>query len=120
MADVKRYGINWFNTLDLIVEIDHDMVTTEQLTKINQLSDDADYRLIDAEGNVLFAVLKLLGQRCWQLMIGYEYSADGLISHFNDNDDGWPLMDGSSGFRIIECDYLEFEACDISVSDVVE
>ncbi|PVY74763.1 DUF2528 family protein [Pectobacterium versatile] len=119
MADVKRYGVNWFGELDLVVEVDHDLVTDDTLTEINTFWGDSSSRLRDADGNVLIAVLKMLGRRCFQLTTAYGYSVQELVREF-ETIEGWPFMDGSEGFKIIDCDELAFDKSDISVSDVVE
>lgn len=119
MADVKRYGVNWFGELDLVVEVDHDVVTNDTLTEINTFWSDSSDRLRDADGDVLIAVLKMLAQRCFQLTTAYGYSVKGLVLEF-ETIEGWPRMDGSEGFKIIDCDELIFCKADISVSDVVE
>lgn len=118
MADIKRYVVTWFDTLSLIIDIDHDIVSNELLAQINAFWSDAADRLNNADGDVLVAVLKMLGQRCWQLVIAHGYSEQALIREFNEGMEGWPKMDGSSGFRIIQCDELEFDECDISVEEV--
>ncbi|MFP9470297.1 DUF2528 family protein [Pectobacterium brasiliense] len=118
--DRKIYGINWFGTLDLIIAINHDIVTDELLNQINSFWLDGAERLEDEDGDVLAAVLKMLGRRCWTLMIQHGYDVNQLICHFNDGEEGWPKMNGSSGFQIIDCDELEFDTVDISVSEVVE
>ncbi|NCG55251.1 DUF2528 family protein [Serratia fonticola] len=117
--DIKRYVIGWFCTLDLIVEIDHDIVTEKELHEINNFWSDSQDRLMDADGNVLHAVLKMLGQRCWPLLIAnWTMSGSSLSKAFDE--EGWPPMDGSCGFRIIDCDELEFDESDITVSEIIE
>ncbi|UUE75516.1 DUF2528 family protein [Pectobacterium aroidearum] len=93
MADVKRYGVNWFGELDLVVEVDHDVVTNDTLTEINTFWSDADERLDDADGNVLVAVLKMLGQQCWELMIAHNFNTYGLIQEFRDREGGHAWTD---------------------------
>ncbi|WP_437216735.1 DUF2528 family protein [Pectobacterium sp. LFLA-215] len=119
MADVKRYRINWFGELDLVVEIDHDVATSDMLAEINSFWDDSRSRLRDADGDVLIAILKMLGQRCFQLTTAYGYDIQRLIREF-ETIEGWPRMDGLHGFKLIDCDELAFETCDISVSEVIE
>ncbi|MBG6244764.1 hypothetical protein CS369_08270 [Candidatus Symbiopectobacterium sp. 'North America'] len=119
MADVKRYAINWFGELDLVVEIDHDVVTSDMLAEINSFWDDSRSRLRDADGDVLIAILKMLAQRCFQLTTAYGYGIQRLIREF-ETIEGWPRMDDSHGFKLINCDELEFETCDISVTEVIE
>ena len=114
--NIKRYAVTWFDTLTLTVDIDHDIVTDELLTQINTFWNGADDRLQDADGNVLIAVLKMLGQRCWPLVIDHCCSEKELIQVF-DGMEGWPKMDGSSGFKIIQCDELEFDSYDIAVDE---
>ncbi|OKP27645.1 DUF2528 family protein [Serratia fonticola] len=116
--DIKRYVISWFCTLDLIVEIDHDILTEEKLHQINNFWIDAKGRLIDADGNVLHAVLKMLGRRCFLLCAADWFDGSELATKFNE--EGWPPMDGSHGIRIIDCDELEFEESDITVSEIIE
>jgi len=113
---IKRYNVNWDHQLDLVVEIDHDQVTDEFLHSINSFWSEADDRLDDADNNVLNAVLKMLGQQCWELMIANGFNTYGLIQEFNDRE-GWPDMDGSYGIKIINCDALLFDISDITVKE---
>ncbi|TQI78729.1 uncharacterized protein DUF2528 [Serratia fonticola] len=115
---IKRYGINWFGTLDLIVEIDHDIMTEEKLHQINNFWTDSKGRLTDEDGNILHVVLKILGRRCFHLCTADWFDGSELAAKFDE--EGWPPMDGSHGIRIIDCDELEFDVSDITVSEIVE
>ncbi|MCW2478862.1 DUF2528 family protein [Candidatus Symbiopectobacterium sp. NZEC135] len=122
--DIRRYGVNWFGTLDLIVDVDLDIVTEDSLNVINNFWSDSSWRLNDANGNLLFAVLKMLAQQCFQMVTAHGFNANGLIHQFDwdggNGMEGWPPMDGSYGFKIISCDELEFDMGDITVSEVQE
>lgn len=115
---IKRYNVNWDYQLDLVVEIDHDLVTDVLLHSINSFWSGAAGRLNDAEDNVLMAVLKMLGQQCWELMVAHEFNTYGLIQEFSQRE-GWPTMDGAYGIKIIDCDQLLFDISEITVKERV-
>ncbi|WP_345891371.1 DUF2528 family protein [Dickeya oryzae] len=116
--DIRKYCVEWDGQLTLMVEIDHDIVTAELLMQINFFWSNARDRLEDAGGNVLVAVLKMLGQRCWQMVIAHGYNTQGLIREFGNGVEGWPKMDGSNGFRILDCEEIEFDESDITVDEI--
>ena len=61
------------------------------------------------------AVLKLLAKVCFGEMASSFWTVDGLIRWFETDTEGWPPMDGSSGIKILRCDYVEFEAEDMTI-----
>ena len=117
----KRYSINWYDW-DVVVEIDHDIVTDEKLHAINNFWTGADDRLCVANESVLDAVLCSLAERCFQLQIEYGYTTKGLIGLFSWTDplgfgpqEGWPNMDGTDGFKLILVDTVTFSPGEMTV-----
>lgn len=114
MSNIQRYCVDWNGEGYLDVEVDHDLLTENSLYEINNFWIDADARLDDQEGNLLFAVLALLAERCFLLSYRGCWSASMLIDAFN-QEEGWPPMDGSYGIKIIGCDEPEFHLSEMRI-----
>ena len=113
MSNIKRYSIEspWADDFEVVVEIDHDLLTDELLHQINNFWCEAEYRLDECDGNVLYAVLGILYRKVWWSLVGMGGDAhiEHMVEHFEKNLEGWPLMDGSSGIKFIKYDPIEFD-----------
>jgi len=105
------------NYATMRIEVDHDIVTDEILTSINSFW-SGDKSRIEEAGSLLNAVLKLIAQEAFREMFSENWNTCGIVSHFWDDTtkrgvEGFPPMDGSSGFKI-----LNIESCDIEKEDL--
>lgn len=63
MADLKKYTMNdTWKEWSIIVEVDHDILTSERATLINSFWTSSEDRLSDADGDVVRAVIKLAAE----------------------------------------------------------
>lgn len=127
MANIKQYKIDYNGEeAEICVEIDHDKVTEEMLHEINNFWSQAEYRLAEADGNILQAVLVQLGQVILWKQLESDLNISGLINAFDwDNRfsydsalEGWPKMDGSTGFKLIRILAYEFSQYDFNVAEI--
>lgn len=114
---IKRYRSTYADDCEMLVDIDHDIMTDEMLHEINNFWNGADHRLENEDGNVVNAILKMLHRRALYLDVEYRYSLDGLISLF-DTQEGWPPMNGTAGIKIIALDSLEIDDDRIEIEEV--
>ena len=121
---IKLYTIQWHDW-DVVVEIDHDILTGDKMHQINNFWTGADDRLADANDNITAAVLANLAARCFTLMIEYRYTVGGIIGLFSWTDhynggpqEGWPNMDGSDGIRLISVDEISFDPIDMHIKEL--
>lgn len=118
MSNIKKYEIECgvYGWID--IEIDHDIVTEEELKSINQFWGGAERR-VENNGSVLNAVLKLLAATALQISVAYEYNTYGVVKQFDWNDgggvEGWPPMDGSAGFKIVYAETNLFDHDDMYI-----
>ncbi|CNI46382.1 DUF2528 family protein [Yersinia pekkanenii] len=124
MNNKKTYRIDWDWKAEIDVEIDHDVMTDENLHGINNFFYGAEERLRDS-GLVLHAVLKMLAETCLRLQVEYSYNTHGMISLFDWDDatlnggiEGWPCMNGSEGIRLVGVDSVSFDYSDMSVKNL--
>lgn len=113
MSSIKRYSIEapFADDFEVVVEIDHDLMTEELLHEINNFWSEAEDRLDECNGNVLYAVLGILYRRIWWSLaeLGGDAHIDHMVDHFKNNLEGWPLMDGSAGIKFVSYDPIEFD-----------
>jgi len=122
MSNIKRYKINWDYKAELVVEIDHDVMTDDKLHEINSFWGDANSRLIES-GTVLNAVLKMLMNVSIRLMIESGWGDSFLVEKFNWESkyggvEGWPNMDGSEGIKIISGEDPEFDTGEMYIEEL--
>ncbi|HCM1915221.1 TPA: DUF2528 family protein [Salmonella enterica subsp. salamae serovar 28:r:e,n,z15] len=122
MSDVKRYEIIWSaheSAPVLTVEIDHSICTDELLHQINNFFINAEYRLMENEGDITATVLKMLAVFCFTEQVYQGWNTEGLIALFNNgNTEGWPPMDGSEGIKLLGCDDPDVSYGDMDVEEV--
>jgi len=124
MGNKKRYLLEHDGTyFDMTIEIDHDLVTDKELTEINEFWTRSEERLDAAGGDVLKAVLRMLCQCVIHLQFEYGYNAQGIRDLFDwdkrhNGQEGWPKMDGSDGFHIVNVSETEIPASEITVKEV--
>ncbi|PLY02746.1 MAG: hypothetical protein C0622_05195 [Desulfuromonas sp.] len=126
MANVKKYRVDYDGGVaGITVEIDHDIMTEPALHEINNFWLDAEYRLANAKGDILMAVLVFLAQTSLIVQLEGDYNINGLIKRFDYDDpylsggiEGWPKMDGSAGIKIVRLDQHVFYHNDFNVKEV--
>jgi hypothetical protein len=121
MSNFEKITVTCNDSFDVTFAIDHSKITNEQWHQINSFWGDADYRLDEAKGNVVKAVLVMLAQQCMQIQVSNNFNSRGVMCAFNWDDgegvEGWPKMDGSKGILIQHCQPFEFEVDpDVDVS----
>lgn len=115
MSAIKRYTVSYDDRFDMVVEIDHDILTDAKLHEINDFWSDAEDRVRDERGNITKVVLKLLAARAFVLTLT---SFDAIKAFSGKNgQEGWPAMDGSEGIKIVRIDEVVFEASDLDVTE---
>lgn len=108
----KRYTIRYAWTYDMVVEIDLDVMTEAKLHEINNFWSEAEYRLRAARGDILQAVLKMLGLRAFYTTLT-ELDAEGMWR--TNPPEGWPLLDGSAGILLVSLDEFELDEDEITI-----
>lgn len=119
---VKRYQVKHSEDGSVTVEVDHDLMTEENLHEINSFWCNAEDRISASDGNVLHAVLKNLAAQVIMENVSYTMNTSGVISRFDyqkgEGREGWPKMDGSAGIRIIDVETPNYDDEDFSVKEV--
>ncbi len=124
---IKRYKIDYnFGEAEIHIEVDHDKVTDADLHEINNFWSGAERRVAAADGDVLKAVLVLLGQVVLWKQVESDSSVEGIVHAFDWGNkflydsalEGWPKMDGSMGFKLVEIEPYEFFAENFKVEEV--
>lgn len=116
MSNIKRYVVDYDFKAEIVVTIDHNVVTEEQLHEINDFWMDNDEMLASARGNIIHAVLKRLCIVCLSLDIEYGYNTRGIIELIGKRE-GWPPVDGSEGITLLSVDGLYISADDMTVKE---
>lgn len=112
---IKRYKVDYNDRADIVVEIDHSIMTEAGLKDINDFWTNSESRLAENAGSVLNAVLKMLASTVFYIQLTDRYgSVEDIIESFDwgiHGNEGWPEMDGSSGIKLISCEdfYLEHD-----------
>lgn len=115
---IKRYTLTHDFVRDVVIEIDDSICTDALLHEINNFWSNAKFRLDEAAGNITLAVLKMLAERCW--MLSTHYFVDSYLTKEH-NEEGWPILDGRHGIKLISVDDFTIDSDDIRLesSEVV-
>ncbi len=63
IANIKRYTVSeQFGDDKVTLEVNHDVLTVERATMMNQFRGDPDWRLEEENGDVVRAVIRMFGQ----------------------------------------------------------
>lgn len=117
---LEKYKLDYDSKGSVVIEINSDIVNEKIMTSINQFFLDHEDR-VDENGSSFNGVLKMLGALVLSLSVEYDYNTSGIVSLFDYDKsgiEGWPKMDGSSGFKIISVENNLFDASDFTVSRV--
>lgn len=110
MSNIKRYRLDApFAEFEVLVEIDHDLLTEELLHEINDFWSGSKERLTDAHGIVLDAVLGILYRTLWFVVIESGNTSPESIAQEFARREGWPPLDGTNGIKIIHVDSVDFD-----------
>ena len=110
----KRYTITYDWSFDMVVTIDHDVLTDEKLHEINNFWSGAEDRLRRDKGNVLHAVLRMLALRAFVTTVTDLAPED--MWRVNPPE-GWPPLDGSYGIQLLSLDYFELDGDEITIKE---
>lgn len=121
MPTIKRYKIEWDDIAEVIVDVDHDIMTEKELREINEFWMSAKWRE-QHHGGPLNAVLSMLAAVVIRLQFENDYSIEHLITQFDweagRGVEGWPPMDGSHGIEIIDTTDIELDSHNMDVSEI--
>lgn len=117
----KTFSIDYNGETEVKIEVDTEIFTEEKQHLINNFWSGSEDRIRDSK-NVLHAVLKMLAVKLIQIEISGAYPLIGIEHDFDFNNgrghEGWPLMDGSEGIKIISVDEHIFDECDLDITEV--
>lgn len=113
MSNIKQYEISEWSDNKAVFVVDHDKATDDFFHLINNFFSDAESRLVDEDGNVVIAVLKMIANECFVTQVASPMNNYGIMAHFGtDNNgrsvEGFPPLDGSLGVLLTSVDCPEF------------
>ena len=122
---IKKYKVSHDSGAEMTVEIDHSIMTENELHELNNFWSGAKDRLSDEDGNILEVALKLLLERVLSVQFEGGLNTQGVINafdwdypHGNGGQEGYPKLDGSIGIKLLDVEGFEFLTCDMSISEV--
>lgn len=118
--NIKRYKISYDWSFDMVVEIDHDIMTDEKLHEINNFWSDAEERYERADDNIIKAVLMMLAAKAFGMTFSHWDVAGAFDWKKGRGEEGWPSMDGSDGIKIVYIDDIEFDTENFSFKEITE
>lgn len=115
-----------YGSIDVEIDFDHTFeVKGEKVTKIEQITQmqsfwtGSESRLDENDDDVVLAFLKQLCQKCMYLAIEHNVNYKGLISLFNEGQEGYCALDGSAGIELHNSELPDFdEQDDYEVSEL--
>ena len=112
---MKRYVLTYdLMGNEVVLDIDQNVCTDELLHEINSFWSGADYRLNQADDNVLHAVLKML---CTRLLVDSIRELNAVHTWRTGAPEGWPNLDGSMGITLISLDDWEFDEEEVTIKE---
>lgn len=121
MANVKRYKIEWDNIAEVIIDINHDIMTDEELQEINSFWSSSKYRE-ESKGGLVNGVLCMLGAEIFREQFERDYFIEDLIKQFDwdagKGREGWPPMDGSHGITIVDVSEIEYSWYEMDAMEI--
>ncbi|WP_233007179.1 DUF2528 family protein [Rheinheimera faecalis] len=110
---------------EVILEVDHDLLTPELATQINQFWNDDDERLEAENGNPVKAVIRLAGTVLMQEMLAvggasFSKSDDNSTTYWAEwlaSQEGWPPLE-VLGIRCIDADVLTPDFEDVELTEI--
>lgn len=100
MSNVKTYRVSadWFSDAEITLQVDHDVLTQDLATEINQFWSSAADRLDQEDGDVVRAVVRLFGSVAIHYFMaegGVHFSPRGGDRHWTEavlkeQVEGWP------------------------------
>ena len=119
---MKRYKIDhteMFQT-ELLLEVDHERLTPELASEINNFWSGCEDRLSDADGDPVLAVIKLAASIFlgYVLDVGQCLNTEGMQLAFDNQHEGWP-RNGEAGITLIDWDGRpDLDTCLLDVMEV--
>jgi hypothetical protein len=108
----KRYTLTYDWSFDMVVTIDHSILTDEKLHEINNFWSGAQERLRAARGNICKAVLTMLALHAFRMTIT-DLDPEGRLRR--GEEEGWPPLDGSYGIQLLSLDYFELDEDELTI-----
>lgn len=129
MSNIKTYTVkaSWFNDAEVTLKVDHDLLTPDLATEINNFWTNADSRLAAENENVVRVVIRMFGARAIALAMeqgGWDFSnsspAAGLRTAqevIDDFGEGWPKAE-ELGISVIQvaADSVGFDDVELEVA----
>ncbi|KWE37434.1 DUF2528 family protein [Burkholderia territorii] len=110
----KIYELTYADGYQMRVEIDHSIMTDEQLHEINGFWGGAASRA--ARNGVLNAVLMMFCTTFMDACIDY---MDPVAAFDNGDIEGWPPISGTHGIRVVDFEPFDFEPENVDVREVL-
>lgn len=127
MSKIAQYIVSaaWFEDATLKLQVDHDLLTPELATEINQFWMSADSRLADEGGDPVRAVIRLFGSTAIRFFMadggarfdGISEGARYTLQVLNDQGEGWPDI-GDLGIVIVSAEVPVVDFEDVTVAAV--
>lgn len=108
------YSVEWNGISEIYIEIEHSEKTNKLLHLINNFRSNSEEMLRLAKGDITEAVLKRITSDALRLVVTEDYGVNHLIQKLSEID-GYPVMDGSCGIRIVNYDSIEFEPEEMNI-----
>lgn len=113
MTDIKRYVLTHDFSYEIVVDVDHNILTNEKLCQLVRFWSECDTEI--EQQDRLWAFLKRFAARFFTAIV----EENSPIDVFNAGCiEGFPAVDGSSGLRVVDYTQLTFDADDIDVLEI--
>ena len=113
---IRRYVLEWDWKWEVVVDVDREIATDELLHSINSFWIDDDWRLDQADGDVLKAVLTMLCTKVLRMSVEH-LDVKSVFQKPNGETEGWPPLDGSYGITLVRYDELDLDRDDVRIKE---
>lgn len=127
MSRIAHYIVSaaWFDDATVKLQVDHDLLTPELATEINQFWTSADSRLEEEGGDPVRAVIRLFGSTAIRFFMAdggawFDGISEGTrytMQVLKDQGEGWPDI-GELGIAIVSAEVSTVDYEDVTVAAV--
>jgi hypothetical protein len=108
-----NHGPTWW---ECQIEVSDDPETVSKIQEAVEFWEGCEFRLLENNKDYLKTYLQQLARQIIYLMTEHDYSLEGIIDELSKKE-GWYIVDGNHGIKILAADDFDFNHSDFEVME---